>query len=81
MKTKIIFLTVIMVLGVYGFSFAQEGSGLVVDEIQICTSIEDRVPRGVDSAFSADIGRVYCFTRLKNSGESDKVIYCNTKYQ
>ena len=75
MKTKIIFLTVIMVLSIYCFSFAQDGSGLTVDEIQVSASVEDRIPRGVDSAFSSDIERVYCFTKLKNSGEIRRVIH------
>ena len=75
MKTKIMFLTVIMVLCIYCFSIAQDGPGLVGDEIQISASIEDRIPRGVDSSFSAGIERVYCFTKLKNSGESNSVIH------
>lgn len=75
MKTKIIFLAMVMVLGTYCLSFAQDNPGLVVVEIEICTSVEDRMPQGADSAFSADIGRVYCFTALKNSGESDKVTH------
>lgn len=75
MKTKILFLTLVMMLGVSCFSFAQDDTGPVVEEIQICTSVEDRTPQGTDSAFSADIERVYCFTKIKNSGESSKVIH------
>ncbi|MFC1838917.1 DUF2914 domain-containing protein [Thermodesulfobacteriota bacterium] len=75
MKTKIIFLTLVMVLGIYCFSSAQDDSGLVVDEIQICASVEGRTPQGTALSFSADIERVYCFTKLKNSGESSKVIH------
>lgn len=75
MKTKIMLLTLAMVLGVYGVSFSQAGSGLVVDEIQICSSVEGRIPQGADSIFAADIERVYCFTKLKNSGGNSNVTH------
>lgn len=75
MKTKIIILTVIIVLGIYTISFSQDDPGLVVDEIQISASIEDRMPQLTASSFSADIERVYCFTKLKKSGENSKVIH------
>lgn len=75
MKTKIILLTVIIVVGICGISFSQDDSGLVVDEIQVSAAIEDRMPQLTASSFSADIERVYCFTKLKNSGEISRVIH------
>jgi hypothetical protein len=75
MKTKIFYSAMVMVLGTCCLLFAQDDSGMVVEEIQICASVEDRTPQGVDSAFSADIERVYCFTALNNSGEGDKVTH------
>jgi len=75
MKTKTLFLTVVMVICMSCFSFAQEDSDLVVDEIQICSSVEDRKPEGIDSTFSADIEKLSCFTRLKNKGEKSTVIH------
>ena len=63
MKTKL-FLTLVFVLSLPFLSLAQEGTGLIVDDIQICTSITDRQPAGADSNFSKDVGRLYCFTKL-----------------
>lgn len=75
MKTKVMILALIIMLGIYSISFSQDDSGLVVNEIQMSASVEDRLPRGAASSFSPGIERVYCFTKLKNSGESSKVIH------
>ena len=75
MKTRIITLTLVMVLSICIYSFAQDDTGLAVEEIQICSAVEGRLPAGVDTAFSAAIERVYCFTRIKNTGENSGVVH------
>ena len=40
-----------------------------VDEMAVCTSVEDRQPVGTDTAFVKTIGQLYCFVKV--SGESD----------
>jgi len=47
-------------------ALAQGNSGLTVEDIRICTSIEDRKPVGVDTSFPGDVGHLYCFTRLSS---------------
>jgi hypothetical protein len=64
MKGKFI-LFISMFLCISSISYAQEGAEIIVEDIQICTSVEDRVPVGVDTMFSSDIEKLYCFTRLK----------------
>ncbi len=75
MKVKIIVLTLIMLLSVSCFSFAQDNNGLIVETIQICTSVEDRAPVAEGSVFTGDVERLYCFTGIKNSGETTKVVH------
>jgi len=43
---------------------AQESNDLIIKKLVICTSIEDRQPVGVDSTFSKDVGKLYCFTNV-----------------
>jgi hypothetical protein len=50
-------------------ALAQDNPKLTVEDIRICTSVEDRQPVGADTSFAGDIGHLYCFTRL--SGDSD----------
>jgi hypothetical protein len=43
---------------------AQEANNLTIEKLVICTSIEDRQPVGVDSTFSKDVGKLYCFSNI-----------------
>jgi hypothetical protein len=52
--------------------YAQDAA-LVVDEQTICTAIEDRVPSGVDSSFSSDVGKLYCYTKISGSDDTTTV--------
>lgn len=47
---------------------AEEGRapGLEVNRMVICREVQNRVPLGIDSLFSSDVVRVYCFTALRN---------------
>ena len=43
---------------------APEQPALVLEEIQICTGVEDRQPTGVGTVFPDDLGKLYCFTKI-----------------
>jgi hypothetical protein len=43
---------------------AQEKSALVLEEIHICTAVEDRQPSGVGTVFPDDVDKLYCFTKI-----------------
>jgi len=45
-------------------TMAQEQPALVLEEIQICTAVEDRQPSGVGTVFSDDLDKIYCFTKI-----------------
>jgi hypothetical protein len=38
-----------------------------VTEAVICTSVEQREPKGAGETFSADVGQLYCFTRIEGA--------------
>ena len=48
----------------FSLAFSQEATGPAVEEIVICTAIEDRQPVAPDTSFGADIGTLYCFTKI-----------------
>ena len=43
----------------FSLIIAQDMTPLKVDEIDICTSITDRVPAGTDTTFSVDVEQLY----------------------
>jgi len=67
MKTKTFFSLAVIFLPV--LALAQDNPALTVEDIRICTSVQDRQPVGSDTSFSRDIGHLYCFTKL--SGDQD----------
>ncbi|HEX6983511.1 MAG TPA: DUF2914 domain-containing protein [Balneolaceae bacterium] len=44
-----------------------------VSNIQVATSIENRQPMGVDTSFAANVGRVFCFTRIKGATDTTQI--------
>ena len=42
----------------------QEQPALVLEEIHICTAVEDRQPSGVGTVFPDDLDKIYCFTKI-----------------
>ena len=51
---------------------AQEPPALVLEEIQICTAVEDRQPLGVGTVFPDDLDKIYCFTKI---GGAERTTY------
>jgi hypothetical protein len=43
---------------------AQKQPALVLEEIQICTGVEDRQPVGVGTVFTDNLDKLYCFTKI-----------------
>ena len=43
---------------------AQKQPALVLEEIHICTAVEDRQPSGVGTVFPDDLDKIYCFTKI-----------------
>jgi hypothetical protein len=68
MKLKI-FSSLAVIVFLPFLALAQDTPKLTVEDIRICTSVEDRQPVGADTSFAGDIGHLYCFTGL--SGDRD----------
>jgi hypothetical protein len=51
---------------------AQEAA-LSVDQMDFCTAVEEREPVGVDTVFSADVERIFCFTKISGVEEATTV--------
>jgi len=64
MKPLATLLIPVIVLTFSSVLFAQEQADIKVENIVICTSVEDRQPEGTGSVFSADVGRLYCYTKI-----------------
>ena len=53
--------------------FAQSKENIKVENIAICTSIENRQPIGIDSVFNADAGQLCCYTKLTSQTDMSKI--------
>ena len=69
----LIFLILVMVVLFSSVSFAQDQKEIQVDNAVICTSVEDRQPIGAESVFGADIGKLYCFTKLISQTDTAEI--------
>ena len=74
MKTKTLFFMFVL-LTLSAFVFAQENTGISVEDIQIATSIEDRAPAGADVSFAATVEKLYCFTKIKSEQETGTIYH------
>lgn len=52
---------------------AQESPTVTVDDIQICTAVEDRQPVGTDTTFTNDVEQLYCFTKLSSDQDTTAI--------
>jgi hypothetical protein len=69
----LISLILAMVVMCSSVSFAQEKADIQVENAVICTSVEDRQPIGADSVFNADIGKLYCFTKITSQTDLTEI--------
>jgi hypothetical protein len=54
---------------------AAEESGLVLEDIAICTAVEDRQPTGVGTVFPDDLDKIYCFTKIGGAEDTTYVTH------
>lgn len=54
---------------------AQEKSNLVVNEILLGTGLENREVTGVDTTFSADVGKIYCWTKITGATSETQIAH------
>jgi len=52
---------------------AQENPAVTVDNIEICTAVEDRQPVGTDTSFTSDVEQLYCFTKLSSDQDTTAI--------
>lgn len=50
-----------------------EEPALVLEEIAICTAVEDRQPVGAGTVFTDDLEKIYCFTRIGGAEDTTSV--------
>lgn len=48
---------------------------LTIDQISVCTAIEDRVPVGEDTVFSNNVGQLYCFTQISGADGDTEIAH------
>ncbi|HDQ45357.1 MAG TPA: DUF2914 domain-containing protein [bacterium] len=70
---KRIWITMCLSLLIIGAGFAGGEEGFRVDEIVLCTSVEDRQPVGSGTEFPVSVERVYCFTRLSGAPDTTSI--------
>ena len=64
---------IIFIIAVILFSsvlFAQVQAEITVEKMNICTTMENRQPVGVDSVFSSDVGQLYCYTLMTTTHDT-----------
>jgi len=54
---------------------AQAQPALVLEEIQICTAVEDRQPSGVGTVFTDGLDKIYCFTKIGGAEDITNVYH------
>ena len=52
-----------------------ETPAITVDELVICTGIEERQPVGVDTAFVKTVGQLYCFVKLSSESNDTSIFH------
>jgi len=60
-------ISILFLVGLFLSAGLTQDAQLAVDQISVCTAIEDRVPVGADTVFSSGVGQLYCFTRISGA--------------
>lgn len=64
--------SILLLVGLLLGSGLAQDTQLTVDQIAVCTAIEDRVPVGEDTVFTSDVGQLFCFTKISGAeGETE----------
>jgi hypothetical protein len=72
MKQTYVFILMSTVLLIFILP-AQAQPAIVVDNISICTAVENREPVGVDTVFSSNTGQLYCYTQLTSPQDTSVI--------
>jgi len=54
---------------------APEPAALVLEEIHMCTAVQDRQPSGVGTVFPDDLEKLYCFTKISGAEDATYVYH------
>ncbi|WP_441000219.1 DUF2914 domain-containing protein [Fodinibius sp. SL11] len=57
------------------FASTTYAQNIQITQIDFATSIEDREPVGIDTAFTADVGTIYCFTRIQGISDTTQITH------
>jgi hypothetical protein len=71
MKTQI-FVLLFLLISLAGTTQAQE---INIEQFDFATAIEDRKPTGIDTVFTADVGTIYCFTRVEGISDTTQITH------
>lgn len=74
MKTKLLFIMFIVLIASVAV-FAQQAPEISVVDLEICTAVENRIPVGVNTTFSSDVERLYCFTKITSNQEQGSIFH------
>lgn len=67
----------LVLLSLLLISFAEPSNAqeIKITQFDFATSIENREPVGVDTAFAADVGNIYCFTHIKGITDTTQITH------
>jgi len=80
MAKKVLFILLAVILSA-AIGFAQEETtaapeaAIVVEELVLCTGVEERQPVEANTEFTNDVGRVYCFSKIVGVTEATPVFH------
>lgn len=57
------------------FTGTVQAQDISIQQFDFATAIEDRKPSGVDTAFTADIGTIYCFTQIGGISDTTQITH------
>lgn len=52
---------------------AEEESTVVLEEVAVCSAVEDKEPQGTGTVFSDDLDKIYCFTKIVGASDTTLV--------
>jgi hypothetical protein len=73
MKKLNLFIFIVTIILFSSVLFAQDQAEITIEKMEICSSVENRQPVGVDSVFSKDVGQLYFFTKLSSIQDTSAI--------
>ncbi len=70
---KKLFALVLFFLLVAAINNAQEKAELKIEELVLCTAVQERKPVGVDTVFADTVKKVYCFTKISGAADTTSI--------